>query len=104
MLFIAMTGLETEESKITKLYAAIKKVVAKEFLWAILSLILAMPLAAVSVYLFNTYGSEELKTTITKLLNGQEIYTIAYVVNLAGIYFSRMVIGAITTLTTKKAA
>ncbi len=104
MLLRQMTGLETEEGKWTKLYAAIKKIIAKEFLWALVSIILALPLAAVTVYLLNNYGSKELYTVITGFLEEQEFYTAAYVVNLAGIYFSRMVIGAIKTLTNKEAA
>jgi len=97
-----MGGIELDESKWKKLFGVLKKFFAKEFLWAMFTLLLALPLASITVYLFNTYAGPETQGAITEILNGNPLYAGAYIVNLAGIYFSRTVVGAIKTLTTKK--
>lgn len=103
VLIKQMAGMELEDSKWKKLFGVLKKFLAKEFLWALFSLLMALPLASVTVYLLDTYANSEIRVAMTDLLDNKPIYTGAYVVNLAGIYFSRTVIGAIKTLTTKKA-
>ena len=66
-------------------------------------LLLAIPLAYLLVVLFESYGPlTEMLPQIDEVLNGTSRLTGAYIVSLAGLYFTRMTIGAIKKLTEKK--
>lgn len=92
-----------EEGKLMKLLKALKKVVAKEFLWVLLLLLAAIPVAYAMVVVFESYEPLNAKLPeIDKILNGTSRYVGAYAVSIAGLYFTRMTVGAIKTLTKKK--
>jgi hypothetical protein len=94
-------ALIKDEGKLMKLFKVIKKLFAKEFLWILLILLLALPIALIITYVLEAYGPEVFLITINKLLEGKPIFIVAYGVSIAGIYFSRIVLGAIKTLTNK---
>tara|TARA_B100000780_G_C20971775_1_gene388023 strand:- start:202 stop:525 length:324 start_codon:yes stop_codon:yes gene_type:complete len=94
-------ALMKEEGKLKKLFKAIKKLFAKEFLWVLFILLLALPMALTITYVIETYGPKAFLAVINNFLDGKPIFIGAYGVSIAGIYFSRTVIGAIKTLTDK---
>ncbi|MCB0402370.1 MAG: hypothetical protein KDD41_09825 [Flavobacteriales bacterium] len=94
-------ALAAEEGKLKKLLASIKKLFAKEFLWVLVVLLLGIPLALILTYLVNAYANENIMHMITKLLEGKPVFIGAYAVSLAGIYFTRSVVGAINLMANK---
>lgn len=94
-------ALAKEEGKLKKLLAAIKKLFAKEFLWVLVVLLLGLPLALTITYVVETYGSEDIINMIKKILEGKPLFIGAYAVSLAGIYFTRTVVGAIKLMANK---
>ncbi|MBL1232860.1 MAG: hypothetical protein COA31_009080 [Flavobacteriales bacterium] len=94
-------ALAQEEGKLKKLIAAIKKFFAKEFLWVLFVLLLGLPIGLIITYIIETYGSEKIMEMINKLLNGKPLFIGAYAVSLAGIYFTRTVVGAINLMANK---
>ena len=98
----AKAAMAAEEGKLKKLLKAIKKVLAKEFLWVLLVLILAIPLAFIFKYILDEYASINTITYVTKILGDIPQFLGCYLLSIAGIYFARMTDGAIKTLTEKK--
>lgn len=94
-------ALTAAEGKLKKLLAAVKKFFSKEFLWVLLILLMGLPLALIMTYVLETYASEEVLSALTTLLEDSPLYIGCYVTSLGGIYFTRMVVGAIKTLITK---
>lgn len=94
-------ALEETEGKLKKLLAAIKKLLSKEFLWVLLILLIGLPMALIMTYTIETYGSNETLTVLQTLLEGNPLYIGCYVTCLGGIYFTRIVVGAIKTLIKK---
>lgn len=92
------------EGKLKKLFASIKKLISKEFLWVLVVLLLGLPLALILTYLFETHASEEMLVMTKKILEGNPLFIGAYMICLGGIYFTRMVVGAIKTATKKPAS
>lgn len=92
-------ALKSEEGKLKKVFAAIKNFFAKEFLWLLFILILAIPIAFITEYIFNNYAPKS--ADIKQNLNGQSIFVAAYIVSIAGCYFTRIIVGAIQTLASK---
>ena len=96
-------ALTQEAGKLKKLFAAIKKFFAKEFLWVLFVLLFGLPSALIITYVLETYCSEKLLAVINELLQGKPTFVGAYALSLAGIYFTRTVVGAIKTMVTKAA-
>lgn len=95
-------AIAADEGKLKKFLKAVKKVLAKEFLWVLIILLLGIPLAFIMVYLVESFASEETTKVIYKILNGTTLYAGSYMASLAGIYFTRMTVSAIKTLTEKE--
>ena len=95
-------ALAAEEGKLKKLLKAVKKIIAKEFLWVLFILLISIPLALALKYIVETYASAETITAIYEVLDGITLSVGCYAVSIAGFYFARMVVGAIKTLTEKK--
>ena len=96
--------LTKEEGKLKKVFAEIKKFFAKEFLWVLFVLLLALPISLIITYVMETYLSEAIKTDIDDLLDGIPPGVVAYAISLAGIYFTRAVVAAIKTVTDKSSS
>lgn len=94
-------ALMEEEGKLLKLFKAVKKILAKEFLLVLFILLLALPLGLVLTYIIETYGGESILNTINQITDEVPLFITAYSICIAGIYFSRTIIGAISTLTDK---
>jgi len=95
-------ALAADEGKLKKLLKAIKKLLAKEFLWVLIILLLGIPLAFIMMYLLESLASENTIKAMCDVLNGASLYAGCYIISLAGIYFTRMTVGAIKTLIEKK--
>ena len=95
-------ALTKEVGKLKKIFDAIKKFLAKEFLWVLLALIIGLPVALVITYVINNYAPEELKTIVDNYLNGKPTLVGAYALSLVGIYFARTLAGVLKTLGGKK--
>jgi len=95
-------ALAKEEGKLKKLLASVQKFLSKEFLWVILVLLLAVPLGLVMTYLFNEYATSDQIMTVCDMISDRPLFVGFYVLNIAGIYFTRAVIGSIKTLVDKK--
>lgn len=94
-------ALAAEDSKLMKIVKAIKKAVAKEFVWIVLIVILAFPLA----YMLEKDLEQRAPAFLSALQNafkGTGTFMILYVICAAGLYFSRMVMGAIRTIVKSK--
>ena len=96
--------LKQDSGKLKKLYATIKKAVAKEFLWMLLVLGISIPLALILQYIISKDAkilSAELAKDLNDLENilapEQPAFWVLYTITVAGIYFTRLVAGAIKT-------
>lgn len=94
-------ALAKQVGTITKLFLAIKKILAKEFLWILFATVLSLPLALIITYLLKKYAPSTLLDLILQLLPGIPLFIDAFALSIAGIYFTRTVVGAIQTLTKK---
>jgi len=94
-------ALMKDAGKLKKIFAAIKKLLAKEFLWVLFILLLALPLGLALKHILETYCPKKQLEIINKALNKNQLFIAAYGVSIAGIYFTRTVVGAIKTLTEK---
>ena len=95
-------ALAAEEGKLMKLLKAVKKIVAKEFLWVLFIALMSIPLALIMKYLVETYASGKTIAAICEALDGITLAVGCYAVSIAGFYFARTVVGAIKTLTEKE--
>jgi len=96
-------AIAEEAGKLEKLLKAIKKLIAKEFLWVLFVLLVSIPLALIVEYLLCKIGdSEVVVDPLMSLIDGYSLFMMSYGVSIAGFYFARMVVGAIKTLTEKK--
>ena len=98
----AKASAAAEEEKFKKLLKAIKKGVAKEFLWVLAILLLSVPLSLVLKYGYDKLATIEIKNTVTEILEGNSMALASYMVSIAGIYFTRMTMGAIQTVLKKE--
>lgn len=78
-----------------------KKVVAREFLWLLATLVIALPLAflflvAMDIVAERSHFSEREKIFVL------DLFFVAYLVNFIGIYLIRGIVLAIKTLATAK--
>lgn len=97
-------ALMKAEGKLKKFFKAVKKLFAKEFLWVLFIALLALPLALILNYILATYGSDNVLTMVKELLGNNPLFTGAYGICVAGIYFTRTIVGSIKTLTNKIAS
>jgi hypothetical protein len=88
-------SLAAKEGAFAKLLAAIQKLVAKEFLWILFVVHLSIPLAFIVNYGIEHIASDDFKNIIKNETGSSGTFLGAYIVSFAGIYFSRMVSGAI---------
>lgn len=95
-------ALTKDKAKITKLFAAIKKLMSKEFLWILFALILGLPLALIFIYLIPILIPDSALNAIDQFLNGTPRFNLAFTISLAGIYFTRTIVGSIQTLVKKE--
>lgn len=98
----AQAALAKEEGKLKKMMKALKKIFAKEFLWVLLVLLISVPFAVIIEHLLCLI--DEISITVEALedaLGGYSLFMGVYVTIVVGIYFSRMVVGAIKILTKK---
>ncbi|TPN86220.1 hypothetical protein [Aquimarina algicola] len=91
--------IKNEEGKFKKIWAAVKKVISKEFLWMLFVLLASIPIALILEYVIKKDAGafaeiEEVSQIITK---EHPTFTVLYGLCVLGIYFSRMVAAAIKT-------
>ncbi|MBD78267.1 MAG: hypothetical protein CL840_05040 [Crocinitomicaceae bacterium] len=95
-------ALAKGQGKLKKFLAAVKKLFAKEFLWVLAILLLALPMATIFTYLLQKYAPKPIMDDILGYLKGTSLFIAAYAFSIAGIYFTRTVVGAIETLVKKE--
>lgn len=79
-----------------------KKAIAREFLWFLISFILAFPLALLFLY-FLGFSSETVDLTETEKDYLTALYLTGYLLSFAGIYLLRFVAISIQTLVAPEA-
>lgn len=92
-------ALAKEEGKLKKFLKSVQKFFAKEFLLIVLILLIALPVALFLDLAYDAFASEALKDKIDQLIGDVPLYIWWYIIATIGCYFSRMVIGAIQSLT-----
>jgi len=95
-------ALEADEGKLKKLLKAIKKLLAGEFLWALFIVVVSLPLALALEHVIAEYATGESIAAFCELIGGYSLFMGAYGISIAGLYFTRTIVGAIKTLTEKK--
>ena len=98
----AEAAAKKDEGKFLKFLKAVKKFISKEFLWVLFVLLLAMPVTAIAYYLIHKILSPAEIQELENALKNRPLYQVLYLLSIAGIYFSRAVIGALKGLTAKK--
>ncbi len=93
-------SMAVEKSKLTKLFSAIKKLLAKEFLWIVGILLLSLPLALIGNYLIAKFTPSLLPVIGSIPGNGSSLIG-SYEISVAGLYFSRAIAGSIKTMIKK---
>jgi len=93
-------ALMKEAGKLKKFIKAVKKILAKEFLWVLTVVVLAIPLAFILIYLAEKIP--EHLVDVTKVVKEESMFSVFYAISIAGIYFTRTVVGAINVLVEKK--
>lgn len=78
-----------------------KKAIAREFIWLLINLILAAPLAFLFLNAFELVAERDIFTENEKNFIA-ELYLLAYVFNLVGLYILRFVVLAIQVLSAKE--
>lgn len=77
-----------------------KKVIAREFLWLMVNLVLAAPLAFLFLNALDLVAEGDVFTENEKNFIA-ELFLLAYVFNFAGLYLVRFIVLAIKTLSMK---
>ncbi len=98
---LALDSLKKEEGKIKKLFAAIKKLLSKEFLWLLCVALIALPLGLLATRFVESYASESQQELIGDFLDGKPLFLGCYLLSMLGVYFTRTIVGSIKTLTKK---
>lgn len=78
-----------------------KKVIAREFLWFMVNLVLAAPLAFIFLNALDLVAEGDVFTENEKSFIAQ-LFLLAYLFNFAGLYLVRFIVLAIKTLATKE--
>jgi|JI10StandDraft_1071094.scaffolds.fasta_scaffold1942770_2 hypothetical protein len=78
-----------------------KKIIAREFLWLLVNLVLAAPLAFFFLGALDLIAEGDVFTENEKNFIAQ-LYLLAYVFNFIGLYVVRFIVLAIQTLTAKE--
>jgi len=76
-----------------------KKIIAREFLWLLGTLVLALPLSLIFIEALHLVSAGERFTEAEKIFV-QELYIIAYVFCFIGVYLVRFIVLAIKTIAT----
>ena len=79
-----------------------KKIIAREFLWLMVILMLAVPLAFLFLVALELVSEGDFFTETEKGFIG-ELYLLLYLFNVAGLYLMRLVVLAIQTLSARDA-
>jgi hypothetical protein len=74
-----------------------KKVIAREFLWLLATIVLAYPLAYVFLEAMNIISQRDSFSIYEKIFI-DELFIVAYIFNFIGVYIIRLVVVAIKTL------
>lgn len=77
-----------------------KKIIAREFLWLMVILVLAAPLAFIFLNALELVSEGDFFTETEKNFIG-ELYLLLYLFNVAGLYLMRLVVLAIQTISAK---
>lgn len=93
--------LEKDTGMLIKIFTAIHKLIAKEFLWIILILGLGLPMGLFFTYVIPFFASEEVLLVLQEILKDIPLFIPCYILSLMGIYFTRTVIAAIKLLINK---
>lgn len=93
--------LEKDTGILIKIFTAIQKLIAKEFLWIILILGLGLPTGLIFSYVIQFFASEEVLLVIQQILKDIPLFIPCYILSLIGIYFTRTVLAAIKLLVNK---
>lgn len=78
-----------------------KKIIAREFLWLMVILVLAVPLAFIFLSALELVAEGDFFTQTEKGFLG-ELFLLLYLFNVAGLYLMRLVVLAIQTLSTQE--
>ncbi len=96
--------INTDSGKFKKSLTSIKKVLSKEFLWALIIMAMCIPIALIVQYIIskdahilNAQLTEDIEEVSKSITNKQPSFRVLYALSFIGIYFSRMVIAAIKT-------
>jgi len=93
---------KSTKKEAAKLGAVIAKFFAKEFLWVVLVLVIALPLSALFVYLIQAInGTGGLKSELNNIASDVPFIVISYIYASAGIYFTRIVVSSISVIAKK---
>jgi len=97
-------SIKEESGKIKKIFATIKKVISKEFLWGLFVLIVSIPVAlimeyiiSVDAHILSTKISQEIEEVSGIITTKRPMFRVLYGISVVGIYFSRMVVVAVKT-------
>ena len=86
---------------LSKLLAAIKKMLTTEFLWFLLAMVLGLPFAILLEYIITSNGMLKLEKEIEELLGFETLFLSCYVLCIGGIYFSRVVMNSFVSFFSK---
>jgi hypothetical protein len=99
--------IPVEPSKFAEIVDFVKGLLAKEFLALLIILVIAFPLALIIGYVmaffYENSTSEAVQSSLAvkPATEDQLPFIFLYIIAVAGLYFSRMVAGAIKTITNK---
>ena len=93
--------LAKDTGVLKKLLASIKKLFAKEFLWILFILILGLPLGLTFTFTIQKFASAVVLDVIKEIIQTTPLFIACYLFSLVGIYFTRMVVGAIEMMVNK---
>lgn len=97
----AQASLAKDDGVLKKLFTAIKKLFAKEFLWILFVLILGLPLGLLLTYIIQHFASAAVLHVINEIIQTTPLFIACYLMSLVGIYFTRTVVGAIDVMVNK---
>ncbi|TNE53997.1 MAG: hypothetical protein EP338_08895 [Bacteroidetes bacterium] len=94
-------AFEAEEGKLMKFLKKVKKALSKEFLYLLTILLISLPLSYFALSLFQK-KAPNFVMALQKSFPGTSLYLIFLLGCGAGLYFSRMVLGAVQSATKPK--
>jgi hypothetical protein len=94
-------NLAKDEGILKKVFAAIQKLFAKEFLWILFLLILGLPMGLILTFVIQHFASTEVRNIIQEIIKNTPLFIACYLLSLIGFYFTRIIVGAIEMLVKK---